>query len=119
MADLNFTLGLSADALIRGATQSVKALDSMNARAQSLGRKLQEQEILMTQGAGAAELYRIATAKISDAEKVRLLEMAKANQQMQAQQAAEKDRIAGTKELQAAWEREAAAAKKKQQAIKD
>lgn len=119
MADLNFTLGLSADALIRGATQSVKALDSMNARAQSLGRKLQEQEILMTEGAGAAELYRIATAKISDAEKVRLLEMAKANQQMQAQQAAEKDRIAGTKELQAAWEREAAAAKKKQQAIKD
>ena len=42
MADLNFTLGLSADALIRGATQSVKALDSMNARAQSLGRKLQD-----------------------------------------------------------------------------
>lgn len=117
MADLNFTIGLSADGLIQGAAQAQRALDGMDKRAQALGRQMMQQQILMEQGADALRLYKIASANVSEADKKRLLQMELATQAAAKERAAQQDRAAGVAQLQAAWAREEAAQNAKKQAI--
>ena len=117
MADLNFTIGLSADGLIQGAAQAQRALDGMDKRAQALGRQMMQQQILMEQGADALRLYKIASANVSEADKRRLLQMELAAQAAAKERAAQQDRAAGVAQLQAAWAREEAAQNAKKQAI--
>ena len=117
MADLNFTIGLSADGLIQGAAQAQRALDGMDKRAQALGRQMQQQQILMEQGADALRLYKIASANVSESDKKRLLQMELATQAAAKERAAQQERAAGVAQLQAAWAREEAAQNAKKQAI--
>lgn len=117
MADLNFTIGLSADGLIQGAAQAQRALDGMDKRAQALGRQMQQQQILMEQGADALRLYKIASANVSESDKKRLLQMELAIQAAAKERAAQQERAAGVAQLQAAWAREEAAQNAKKQAI--
>ncbi len=117
MADLNFTIGLSADGLIQGAAQAQRALDGMDKRAQALGRQMQRQQILMEQGSDALRLYKIASANVSESDKKRLLQMELATQAAAKERAAQQERAAGVAQLQAAWAREEAAQNAKKQAI--
>ena len=117
MADLNFTIGLSADGLIQGAAQAQRALDGMDKRAQALGRQMMQQQILMEQGADALRLYKIASANVSESDKKRLLQMELATQAAAKERAAQQERAAGVAQLQAAWAREEAAQNAKKQAI--
>ena len=117
MADLNFTIGLSADGLIQGAAQAQRALDGMDKRAQALGRQMMQQQILMEQGADALRLYKIASANVSESDKKRLLQMELATQAAVKERAAQQERAAGVAQLQAAWAREEAAQNAKKQAI--
>ena len=117
MADLNFTIGLSADGLIQGAAQAQRALDGMDKRAQALGRQMQQQQILMEQGADALRLYKIASANVSESDKKRLLQMELATQAAAKERAAQQERAAGVAQLQAAWAREEAAQNAKKQAV--
>lgn len=117
MADLNFTIGLSADGLIQGAAQAQRALDGMDKRAQALGRQMMQQQILMEQGADALRLYKIASANVSESDKKRLLQMELATQAAAKERAAQQERAAGVAQLQAAWAREEAAQNAKRQAI--
>lgn len=117
MADLNFTIGLSADGLIQGAAQAQRALDGMDKRAQALGRQMMQQQILMEQGADALRLYKIASANVSESDKKRLLQMELAIQAAAKERAAQQERAAGVAQLQAAWAREEAAQNAKKQAI--
>lgn len=117
MADLNFTIGLSADGLIQGAAQAQRALDGMDKRAQALGRQMQRQQILMEQGSDALRLYKIASANVSEADKRRLLQMELAAQAAAKERAAQQDRAAGVAQLQAAFAREEAAQNAKRQAV--
>lgn len=117
MADLNFTIGLSADGLIQGAAQAQRALDGMDKRAQALGRQMQRQQILMEQGSDALRLYKIASANVSEADKRRLLQMELATQAAAKERAAQQERAAGVAQLQAAWAREEAAQNAKRQAV--
>lgn len=98
MADLNFTIGLSADGLIQGAAQAQRALDGMDKRAQALGRQMQRQQILMEQGSDALRLYKIASANVSEADKKRLLQMELATQAAAKNQAVERNIAAMQKE---------------------
>ena len=98
MADLNFTIGLSADGLIQGAAQAQRALDGMDKRAQALGRQMQRQQILMEQGSDALRLYKIASANVSEADKKRLLQMELAAQAAAKTQAVERSIAAMQKE---------------------
>ena len=117
MADLNFTIGLSADGLIQGAAQAQRALDGMDKRAQALGRQMQRQQILMEQGSDALRLYKIASANVSEADKKRLLQMELAAQAAAKERAAQQERAAGVAQLQAAFAREEAAQNAKKQAV--
>lgn len=117
MADLNFTIGLSADGLIQGAAQAQRALDGMDKRAQALGRQMMQQQILMEQGADALRLYKIASANVSESDKKRLLQMELATQAAAKERAAQQERAAGVAQLQAAWAREEAAQNAKKQAV--
>ena len=117
MADLNFTIGLSADGLIQGAAQAQRALDGMDKRAQALGRQMQQQQILMEQGADALRLYKIASANVSESDKKRLLQMELATQAAAKERVAQQERAAGVAQLQAAWAREEAAQNAKKQAV--
>lgn len=117
MADLNFSIGLSADGLIQGAAQAQRALDGMDKRAQALGRQMMQQQILMEQGADALRLYKIASANVSESDKKRLLQMELATQAAAKERAAQQERAAGVAQLQAAWAREEAAQNAKKQAI--
>ena len=117
MADLNFTIGLSADGLIQGAAQAQRALDGMDKRAQALGRQMMQQQILMEQGGDALRLYKIASANVSESDKKRLLQMELATQAAAKERAAQQERAAGVAQLQAAWAREEAAQNAKKQAI--
>lgn len=117
MADLNFTIGLSADGLIQGAAQAQRALDGMDKRAQALGRQMMQQQILMEQGADALRLYKIASANVSESDKKRLLQMELATQAAAKERAAQQERAAGVAQLQEAWAREEAAQNAKKQAV--
>lgn len=117
MADLNFTVGLSADGLIQGAAQAQRALDGMDKRAQALGRQMMQQQILMEQGADALRLYKIASANVSESDKKRLLQMELATQAAAKERTAQQERAAGVAQLQAAWAREEAAQNAKKQAV--
>ena len=117
MADLNFTIGLSADGLIQGAAQAQRALDGMDKRAQALGRQMQQQQILMEQGADALRLYKIASANVSESDTKRLLQMELATQAAAKERVAQQERAAGVAQLQAAWAREEAAQNAKKQAV--
>ena len=110
MADLNFTIGLSADGLIQGAAQAQRALDGMDKRAQALGRQMQRQQILMEQGSDALRLYKIASANVSEADKRRLLQMELAAQAAAKTQAVERS-IAALQREAAALGKVAAAQK--------
>ena len=110
MADLNFTIGLSADGLIQGAAQAQRALDGMDKRAQALGRQMQRQQILMEQGSDALRLYKIASANVSEADKRRLLQMELAAQAAAKTQAVERS-IAALQREAAALGKGAAAQK--------
>ncbi len=110
MADLNFTIGLSADGLIQGAAQAQRALDGMDKRAQALGRQMQRQQILMEQGSDALRLYKIASANVSEADKKRLLQMELAAQAAAKTQAVERS-IAALQREAAALGKGAAAQK--------
>lgn len=119
MADLNFSLGIQADGLIKSATDAVKALDGMDRTAANVGKRLIEQNILLKRGENALAQHKLAQLNVTDQQRAFLKGILNENQaiksraeaQIQAaaqEKAAVEQRIAAAKEWQTAFDKQEA-----------